>query len=182
MATRPTRRRTALAGAAALTALLTAAPAAATEGPGYGGNADALSVSWTTSDEQVLAMGVRAADDLRIEGSALRLDLFGLGFRGRSEVSISVGSGAAVSVRVDETGTLDLAVPVERLGAGPQPGTSVVVLGRAPSGTSRTLVGAVPPLPSGVGPAQLVPLLAALLGAAAGALALRRRRLAQPAG
>jgi MYXO-CTERM domain-containing protein len=152
------------------------APAAATEGPGYGGTADELSVAWTTSDVQVLAMGAPGTSDLQIDGSPLSLELYGLGFRGRSEVSVSVGSSPAVTMRVDETGTLDLAVPVERLGAGPQPGTSVLVLGRAPSGTTRTLVGAVPPLPSGVGPAQIVPIGAAALALVGGAVAVRRRR------
>lgn len=163
---------------AAASAALGAPAAHAAEGPGYGGNAGALSVTWTQSDEVLRAMG--PAEQIQVEADGLSLDVFGLGFRGRSEVTVRVGTNPAVASRVDPTGTLDLSVGVQRLTEGPQPGTSVIVIGRAPSGTSRTLVGAVPPLPSGLGPADVVPWLA--LGMLAAAVAVRaRRRPAPPA-
>ena len=133
-------------------------------------------MSWT-EPEHLVAMGAPGTT-IELDPSGLALDVFGLGFRGRSEVVVTVGTNAPVTTRVDPTGTLDLSVDLEQLDAGPQPGTSVVVLGRAPAGTSRTLVGAVPPLPSGTGPADLVPWIvgAGLVGA--GATAVRRRRVA----
>jgi hypothetical protein len=172
----PRRRRAAAVSAAVLVGSLVLAPAAfASEGPGYGGTADELAVSWKET-ERIVAMGPPGTS-LDIEASGLALDIFGLGFRSRSEVVVTVGTTDPVTIRVDPSGTLDLEVGLERLGAGPQPGTSVIVLGRAPSGTTRTLVGAVPPVPSGFGPADLVPWLVALALTGAGAVALRRRRL-----
>ncbi len=162
--------------------LVVAPVALASEGPGYGGTADQLDVSWKEA-ERIVAMGPPGTS-LDIEASGLALDIFGLGFRSRSEVVVTVGTNDPVTTRVDPTGTLELAVGLERLSAGPQPGTSVIVLGRAPSGTTRTLVGAVPPVPSGPGPADVIPWLVALAVTAAGATALRRRRLhsADPVG
>jgi hypothetical protein len=172
----PRRRRAAAVSAAVITGSLVLAPAAlASEGPGYGGTADQLAVSWTET-ERIVAMGPPGTS-LDIEASGLALDIFGLGFRSRSEVVVTVGTNDPATIRVDPSGTLDLEVGLEMLGAGPQPGTSVIVLGRAPSGTTRTLVGAVPPVPSGTGPADLVPWLVALALTGAGAVALRRRRL-----
>lgn len=134
-------------------------------------------MSWKQQD-RITAMGAPGTP-IELEASGLALDVFGLGFRGRSEVVVTVGTNDPVTTRVDPTGTLDLAVGLEDLDAGPQPGTSVVVLGRAPAGTSRTLVGAVPPVPSGTGPADLIPWIVGSALAAAGATALRRR-LSQP--
>jgi len=171
-----TARRLGAASAALLAGSVLWAPAAlAQEGPGYGGTADELAVTWTEPD-RVLAMGGPAAS-IELEASNLALDVFGLGFRSRSEVLVTVGTNNPVTTRVDPTGTLDLSVGLERLDAGPQPGTSVVVLGRAPAGTSRTLVGAVPPVPSGTGPADLIPWVVGVAAAGAGATALRRRRV-----
>ena len=168
--------RAAAVSTAVLTGSLVLSPAAlAAEGPGYGGTADQLAVSWKEA-ERIVAMGAPGTS-LDLEESGLALDVFGLGFRNRSEVVVTVGTNDPVTTRVDPTGTLDLTVGLEQLDAGPQPGTSVVVLGRAPSGTSRTLVGAVPPVPSGTGPADLIPWVVALALTGAGVTALRRRRV-----
>ncbi len=173
-------RRVGAASAALLVGSVLFAPAAmAQEGPGYGGSADELAVSWK-EPERIIAMGAPGAS-IDLEASGLALDVFGLGFRGRSEVVVTVGTNEPVTTRVDPTGTLELAVGLEDLEAGPQPGTSVVVLGRAPGGTSRTLVGAVPPIPSGTGPAELLPWIVGVALAGAGATALRRRRVAAAA-
>lgn len=175
--------RAAAVSTALLSGFLVFSPAAlAVEGPGYGGTADQLAVSWQEA-ERIVAMGPPGTS-LDVEASGLALDIFGLGFRNRSEVVVTVGTNDPVTTRVDPTGTLDLAVGLEQLDAGPQPGTSVVVLGRAPSGTTRTLVGAVPPVPSGTGPADLMPWVVALALTGAGVTALRRRRvlLAAPVG
>lgn len=124
----------------------------AAEGPGYGGNADELTVTWEESPD------VQAAGEgLGISGGGPELAVFGLGFRGKSEVSVSVGETGTLETRVDQTGTLEAVVPSVRASNTPEPGTSVIVIGRAPSGAIRTLVGAVPPLPSGTSPADLVP-------------------------
>lgn len=163
-----------------LASAVVAAPAAtAVDGPGYGGTADGLAVSWTESDSTLQAMGPDAAMELTAD--TLSLDVYGLGFRSRSEVTVAVGTSEPMVRRVDTTGTLDLSVGVTKLSEGPQPGTSVVVLGRAPAGSSRTLVGAVPPLPSGLGPADVIPwLVGGALTVVAGAH-WRRRRVAQAA-
>ena len=171
-----TCRRVGAATAALLAGSVLIAPAAlAQEGPGYGGTADELAVTWTEPD-RLVAMG-EPGSTIELEGSNLALDVFGLGFRGRSEVVVTVGTNDPVTTRVDPTGTLDLSVGLQQLDAGPQPGTSVVVLGRAPAGTSRTLVGAVPPVPSGMGPADLIPWIVGVALAGAGATAVRRRRV-----
>jgi len=170
------RRRAGAATAALVAGSVLVAPAAlAQEGPGYGGTADELAVTWTEGEE-LLAMG-EPGSTIDLEGSNLALDVFGLGFRGRSEVVVTVGTNDPVTTRVDPTGTLELSVGLQQLDAGPQPGTSVVVLGRAPAGTSRTLVGAVPPVPSGTGPADLIPWIVGLALAGAGAAAVRRHRV-----
>ena len=96
-------------------------------------------------------------------GAGLRVG--GVGFRGLSVVSVRVGSRPAFLARVDSTGTLVVTAPAAAADA-ITAGTSVVALGRAPSGTSKTLVGSVPPRPSGTGPVDLVPwvVTAALVG------------------
>jgi hypothetical protein len=97
------------------------------------------------------------------QGSDLHVG--GVGFRGLSVVSVRVGSRPAFLARVDSTGTLSVLAPPSAADA-ISAGTSVVALGRAPSGTSKTLVGSVPPRPNGTGPVDLVPwvALAALIG------------------
>jgi hypothetical protein len=97
------------------------------------------------------------------QGSDLHVG--GVGFRGLSVVSVRVGSRPAFLARADSTGTLSVLAPPSAADA-ISAGTSVVALGRAPSGTSKTLVGSVPPRPNGTGPVDLVPwvALAALIG------------------
>lgn len=166
----------------ALTAILavTAAPAAhAVEGPGYGGTADELAVVWQPVDQVNLAAGPSFAlsqdpDLIRTEQEAARLVVRGVGFRGRSEIELRVGAGAADVLRVDESGTLEAEVRAAATEAA-APGTSVIAIGRAPSGAARTLVGAVPPLPSGVGPADIVPWAAVAVAVIATGSVVRRR-------
>ena len=158
--------------------LVTAVPVAAAgaaEGPGYGGKADKLDVSWSQETEVVTAAaadGAPVPQSLDIAGgpdptllsagpAGPQLSVFGVGFRGKSDVNLRVGSGRPLDVRVDDAGTLEIEVPRSD-SAEAQPGTSVLAQGRGPSGATRTLVGAVPPLPSGTSPAQFVPWLAAI--------------------
>lgn len=152
---RPMASRIALLIALVMAQLGIGSMAQANEGPGYGGNADELTVTWLeTPDVQA------AGEGLGISGGGLELAVFGLGFRGKSEVSVSVGESTTLDTRVDQTGTLDATVPAQQVSDKAAPGTSVIVIGRAPSGAVRTLVGAVPPLPSGTSPADLVPFFA----------------------
>ena len=97
------------------------------------------------------------------QGSGLHVG--GVGFRGLSTVTVRVGSQPVFLARVDSTGTLSVTAPPSA-GDAISAGTSVVALGRSPSGTSKTLVGSVPPRPNGTGPVDLVPwiALAALVG------------------
>jgi hypothetical protein len=155
-----------------------ASPAQA-EGPGYGGGAEALTVSWQDQGsgdapkEQPKALGGVGggrgvvtvggrAPDATVTGSGLTLVVDGVGYRGRSEVEVRVGSAAPFTARVDQTGTLDVGVPATSAES-TTTGTSVVATGRSPSGTSMTLVGAIPPRPAGVGPVDLVPWVSAAL-------------------
>ena len=145
------------------------APAARAEGPGYGGGADTLTVSWQPAGTAKAAgtapgtggrgAGVAAAD-LTAEASGLELTVDGVGFRGRSAVEVRVGSAEPLATRADATGTLNVGVPARTADVAGT-GTSVVATGRSPSGTSMTLVGAIPPKPTGTGPVDLVPWLAA---------------------
>jgi len=229
--------------------LLTAAvavvaiPAAHAEGPGYGGAADKLSVSWSgsatptpatttaptpattaaptasstsaapvpdassssvSSDPQPAAatasdsaatsttpppatpgdVAVPAGSGGRgtgvvvpkaaatVQGSGLHVG--GVGFRGLSTVTVRVGSQPVFLARVDATGTLSVSAPPSAADA-ISAGTSVVALGRSPSGTSKTLVGSVPPRPNGTGPVDLVPWVAlAVLVALVGRWLVRR--------
>ena len=79
----------------------------------------------------------------------------------RAVVTASCGNGVVESA--------------EASGATLLPRTSVVALGRSPSGTSKTLVGSVPPRPNGTGPVDLVPWveLAALVALSGGWLVRR---------
>lgn len=160
--------------------LMTAAPVAnAEEGPGYGGTADELAVVWQPVEQVNLAAGPTmavAADSelIRTEQQSAQLVVRGVGFRGRSEIALRVGAEGTEVLRVDESGSLEAEVATST-GDVAEPGTSVIAIGRAPSGAARTLVGAVPPLPSGLGPADLVPWVAAA-AAAVGAIVTWRRR------
>lgn len=160
--------------------LVTAAPIAhAADGPGYGGTADELAVVWQPVEQVNLAAGPSlavAADSelIRTDQQSAQLVVRGVGFRGRSEIELRVGAGGTEVLRVDESGTLEAEVGTST-GDVAEPGTSVIAIGRAPSGAARTLVGAVPPLPSGLGPADLVPWVAAT-AAGLGAIVMWRRR------
>ena len=85
------------------------------------------------------------------------LVISGLGFRSGSPVVVQVGDSGNANSRSDEVG--ELRVSVEASTEANAPGTSVLATGRAPSGTTRVLVGAIPPRPRGVGPMDVVPWL-----------------------
>jgi len=174
---------------AALVIVLTlGAPAIAhaDQGPGYGGDADSLDVSWKETKDKAMAAGPPPVpsgesgsrdlpDPERMamspDSSSLRVD--GIGFRGMSEVVIQFGSEDPVAVRADQTGTVVADFPATDAAA---PGTTVVAIGRSPSGATRTLVGSVPPLPHGVNLMGLVPWLIAAPVALIALAALARRR------
>jgi hypothetical protein len=168
------RRAVRRAAAACATALLALWPAVAhADGPGYGGTADRLSVHWAGPSGPTAA-GARGEGG---SGSG-SLVVSGLGFRGLSTVSIQVGDRGAARTRSDEVGEVRIQVPTAHLATAP--GTSVIAIGRAPSGTTRTLIGAVPPRGHGPSPTDLVVGLAGglamlLIAARGGAGWLRRR-------
>ena len=85
-----------------------------------------------------------------------QLAVTGIGFRGLSVVDVRVGSRPAFTVRADDTGTLAIDISAGNDDS-ISVGTSVVAIGRAPSGTSKTLIGSVPPQPTGHGPIDAVP-------------------------
>ena len=126
------------------------------DGPGYGGTADKLAVSWVTGASAQAA-------DASPSAASRTLHISGVGFRNLSTVSLRVSSNSTLTTTVDAAGTLSAAVQLPANGP-TLTGTSVVASGRAPSGTSLTLVGSVPPVPAGMSPAQVVPWVAALLG------------------
>jgi hypothetical protein len=162
---------------------------AGADGPGYGGNADALTVLW--------------------EGNAQRrgLAVYAVGFRGGSAVRVRVGSETERTVTADPYGAVDLlftsaagtsAVAGPSAAASPSAapgiaalagtsaltgtsvlaaatGASVLVTGHTPAGELRTLIGAVPPEMTGRGAAEIVPWVAALAGSLLAGLWLRRR-------
>ena len=178
--------------AAAVALIASPLPTAhAEEGPGYGGSADALSVSWVEpspaqpeSTEVVVDLGgrgssviVRSTAQPTLEPDRLQLQVNGLGFRARSQIVIRVGDSAPVSSRSDTAGSLNVAIDPALIG-GTQPGLSVVAIGRGPSGTAVTLYGSVPPEPAGSGPMLLVPWLVLAVVLAALAVWLRRRHAA----
>jgi hypothetical protein len=131
------------------------------DGPGYGGTADRLSVTWQAAvpGGDGLSSGTLPSTGRSQYGADLAVS--GVGFRGRSEVEVRVGSGEPFVVRVDGTGTLRAAAPAAQ-GQVITTGVSVVATGRTPSGTSKTLIGSVPAPASGAGPVDLVPWLVAL--------------------
>ncbi len=174
---------------AALVIVLTlGAPAIAhaDQGPGYGGDADSLNVSWQEPENQAMAAGpppvpsgqdgtgsVRDPERMAMSAGASSLRVDGIGFRGLSEVVIQFGSEDPVAVRADQTGTVLADFPATEVAA---PGTTVVAIGRSPSGATRTLIGSVPPLAHGADLMGLVPwLLAAPVALIALAALLRRR-------
>lgn len=174
---------------AALVLMLTLgmpAIAHAEQGPGYGGDADSLDVTWKEPKDKAMAAGpppVPSGESgsadlpdpermaMSAESASLRVD--GVGFRGKSEVVIQFGSEDPIAVRADQTGTVVADFPATDAAA---PGTTVVAIGRSPSGATRTLVGSVPPLPHGVDLMGLVPWLIAAPVALIALAALGRRR------
>jgi hypothetical protein len=134
--------------------LATPQAALAAEGPGYSGDAGGLSVFWTRTDvplppdvpAQNPAGAAADPQRVRVQREEFDLQVTGIGFRGLSEVEVQVGTSDAVTTRADETGTIQVTLPAPEAAA---PGTSVVAIGRGPAGGSRTVTGAVPPLPDG---------------------------------
>jgi MYXO-CTERM domain-containing protein len=150
--------------------------AALAEGPGYGGNADTLTVQWQrpTSGEG--------------------LGVYALGFKGGSPVSLRVGAAAEQSIVADAAGALRVLVVSAASTPAPAPtpdttvlpvtggaagglasGMSVLAVGTTPAGAMRTLVGSVPPAEAGWGIQDVAPwgAAAAVLG---GAVFWSRRR------
>lgn len=169
-------------------ALTLGAPAVAhaEQGPGYGGDADSLNVSWNEPKSKAMAAGpppvpsggsgeaeLTDPERLAMSGDSATLRIDGIGFRGLSEVDIQFGSEDPVAVRADGTGTVVADFPATDAAA---PGTTVVAIGRSPSGATRTLVGSVPPLAHGIDLMGLVPWLIAAPVALIAIAALARRR------
>jgi len=139
-----------LCGAVALAGVLLTPAAAAAEGPGYGGTADAMTVQWQTEPSSTEGLTVDAA-----------------GFRADSPVVLRVGSAADQTAVADAIGTLHLLVvsaadavrvrpaaglTVVQLAAATgrfSTGLSVQAVGHDPAGGIRTLVGSVPPRAAG---------------------------------
>ena len=171
----PALRRTLPVLAAAGAALLLPLAQAHADGPGYGGSADKLSVKWST------AGAVSASSATFTPPGAPTLVISGLGFRSGSPVVVQVGDHGSASSRSDQVGELRIAVDAST--ENDAPGTSVLATGRAPSGTTRVLVGAIPPRPGGVGPMDVVPWLVGggLLAWGATTMLRRRRRQVEPA-
>lgn len=178
-----------------VTSGLVGASAARADGPGYGGNAGDLTVKWTETSEAISAappdvpgQGETGPDPNKIglQDANQALTILGMGFRASTAVRIQVGDIANVERKSDQTGTLALDVPAAEVGPN-APGASVLATGLSPSGTTRTLVGSVPPKPSGVGPQNIIPWIAGVFAvgalAYAGQGARKRRaeaRAAQP--
>lgn len=172
------------AAAAALVAVLAANPAVAADGPGYGGNAGELSVTWTDPGlEGTVAApvvppdGGPSVDPERVgvvEGGPT-LTIVGLGFRQLTTINVQVGEIADLERKSDVTGTVTVNVPAAESEETPT-GASVLAVGLSPSGTTRTLVGSVPPKPSGLAPSSVVPWLAAAFAAGAAVYFVRRIR------
>lgn len=144
------------------------AVAFAEQGPGYGGDADGLTVTWeepkskaagapavpTDKDAGISDGPVTDPQRLAMTAEAATLNVEGIGFRGLSQVRIQFGNQQTVAVRADQTGTVGSTFAVA---SSTSPGTTVVAIGRAPSGATRTLVGSIPPMPSGTNLMALVP-------------------------
>ncbi|BEL07964.1 hypothetical protein Q0Z83_061550 [Actinoplanes sichuanensis] len=181
--------RLAKAGLAAATVVLGTGLAplpASADGPGYGGNADALTVIW------------------EINAQRRGLAVYAVGFRGGSSVRVRIGSDAERTVVADPYGAVDLLFIAKiastgkvkstwKLASATTPlgattladggtseltaatGASVLVSGHTPAGELRTLVGAVPPEMTEKGAAELIPWVVALAGSLMAGLWLRRR-------
>jgi hypothetical protein len=136
------------------------APQAAHAGAGHAqpGTGQQLTVAWT--------------------GGSSRLEIVGLGFRNRSQALVRVGNRPSTQVRVDDNGTVRIPLELDPAAAS-QPGTSVLVAGRASSGGARTLVSAVPPRVRLHGPIDLMPWSVGVLAALLGVGAVLRRFIAR---
>lgn len=88
--------------------------------------------------------------------NASRLELIAEGFRPRSTADVKIADLAVTTTRADRTGAIHLEVPVDIASAG-KPGASVIIYGKGPTGASRTLFAAVPPVASGRGPLDWLP-------------------------
>ncbi|GIJ46574.1 hypothetical protein Val02_34600 [Virgisporangium aliadipatigenens] len=138
-----------------------------------------LSIPTTSSTPQKHATG---SGDLRIAWTAdnSRLEIIGIGFRGKSPASVKVGDEPWISLHADENGTVRIEAPVTTAAAG-KPGASVIIDGRAPSGASRKLFAAVPPKASSRGLIELMPWYAGIVltgVVVAGAIGRRQKRSA----
>ncbi len=161
-------------------ASLAGATPASADGAGYGGNAGQLSVTWVKPTGAVAAPYVPAdtgpsqdPERVGVVDVGPTLTIVGLGFRQKTVINVQVGEVANLQPKTDVTGTLSVTVPVNTSEAVPT-GASVLASGLSPSGTTRTLIGSVPPKPSGLAPSTFVPWFAAAF-AAVGAVVLVRR-------
>ena len=164
----------------------------AEQGPGYGGDADELAVTWDNPKNKAMAAGPPAVPTeqnggvsqgpvtdpkrLALSPQQSSLNVEGIGFRGLSEVTVQFGDEDPVAVRVDQTGTMSTTFPATGTDA---PGTTIVTIGRGPSGAIRTLVGSVPPMPSGTNLMGMVPWFIVVPVVGIAALSLIRRRPAE---
>ena len=152
-------RVTFLAAVLALATVLLAVPVKDSKAPSHGDSGSDVTVAWVSG--------------------ASRVEIIADGFRGRSAVEVRVGSQSRTQARADGAGVLRLQVALDEAVVG-RAGISVTVVGRAPSGSARALIGAVPPRAGGTGPVDLMPwsVGAALVAVAvATALPWYRRRI-----
>lgn len=175
------------AGAVVVVCSLAGAPAAAAEGPGYGGDAGELSVAWAPPPPVAVAApdvppgGGPSVnpEKVGIVESGPTLTVIGLGFRQLTTINVQVGEIADLQRKTDITGTLTVNVPAQESEEVPT-GASVLATGLSPAGTTRTLVGSVPPKPSGLAPSSLVPWFAAAFAAGGAVVLVRRLRAPEP--
>ena len=141
-----------------------------------------LSIPTTASTPEKHATG---SGDLRIawtDGNS-RLEITGIGFRGKSPADVRVGDEPWTTLHADENGTVRLEAPGNTAAAG-KSGASVIINGRAPSGSTRTLIAAVPPKASARGLIELVPWYAGIVLAGvlvAAAIGRRQKRRGEAA-
>jgi len=206
--------RAASIGVAVMGLTLGPLPMAFAEGPGYGGDAGQLAVSWELAPADVApaepapadsapaqpapaepapadstpvalslggaARGVAAVvilpptADPKLESDALALIVRGLGFRGKSEIEVRIGSDQPVIARADTAGSLTVALDPAKLG-GAEPGVSVMAVGRNQSGTQVALFGSIPPVADGSGPMTVVPWAVGSVALVGLAVWMRRR-------
>lgn len=177
-----------LSALVALFIISTATPVLAAEGPGYGGDAGGLNITWKTPKNKAAgppsvpgdSTENAPADPNKVgfvpDGAQLQVE--GIGFRGMSEVEIQFGNQEAQPVRADTTGSVSASFLATSQDS---PGTTVVAVGRGPSGAIRTLVGSVPPLPHGPNPMGIVPWLLVIPLVGLAILGTAGRRTPRPA-